>query len=64
LPSLARAAAAKILQKLYQPEGGKIKVNGIGLELIGFTNWRTLLGVVLQQIKIFIDRESVFQSVG
>lgn len=48
-----KSTLLQILQKFYQPESGKIKVNGIDLDLVGFTNWRSLLGVVPQQVKIF-----------
>lgn len=48
-----KSTLLQILQKFYPPESGKIKVNGIDLDLIGFSHWRNLLGVVSQQVKIF-----------
>lgn len=48
-----KSTLLQILQKFYRPESGKIKVNGNDLELIGYESWRTKLGVVPQQIKVF-----------
>ena len=48
-----KSTLLQVLQKFYTSEAGKIKVNGIDLDLVGFSNWRGLLGVVPQQVKIF-----------
>jgi ATP-binding cassette subfamily B protein len=48
-----KSTLLQILQKFYVAEAGKIKANGIDLDLVAFDNWRTLLGVVSQEIKLF-----------
>ncbi len=48
-----KSTLLQILQKFYPHEAGKIKVNGTDLDLISFENWRSKLGVVPQQVKIF-----------
>ncbi|MFN7118592.1 MAG: peptidase domain-containing ABC transporter [Saprospiraceae bacterium] len=48
-----KSTLLQVLQKFYTAEAGKIKVNGIDLDLVGFNNWRGLLGVVPQQVKLF-----------
>lgn len=48
-----KSTLLQLLQKFYQPESGKIRVNGTDLDLIGFESWRSQIGVVPQQIKIF-----------
>jgi len=48
-----KSTLLQILQKFYTAEAGKIKANGIDLDLVAFANWRSKLGVVPQQIKIF-----------
>jgi len=48
-----KSTLLQILQKFYQAEAGSIKANGIDLDLVSFESWRSKLGVVPQQIKIF-----------
>ena len=48
-----KSTLLQILQKFYPPESGAIKANGIDLDLVGFVDWRHLIGVVPQQIKLF-----------
>lgn len=42
-----------ILQKFFAIESGEILVNGTNLDQIGLNNWRSLIGVVSQETKIF-----------
>ncbi len=44
-----------LLQKLYPPENGKILINGIHLNQVTHQSWRSIIGVVPQEIKIFND---------
>jgi len=48
-----KSTLIQILQKLYKPESGKIEVNSIDLEKIPTAQWRKIVGVVPQHIKIF-----------
>jgi len=48
-----KSTLLQILQKFYKPESGKLKANGINLDLLGFEAWRNILGVVPQEIKLF-----------
>jgi len=48
-----KSTLVQILQKLYKPESGKIEVNSIDLEKIPTAQWRKIVGVVPQQVKIF-----------
>lgn len=48
-----KSTLLQILQKFYAPEAGNIRINGIDLDLLSFENWRSQIGVVPQQIKIF-----------
>ncbi|MFT4202381.1 MAG: peptidase domain-containing ABC transporter [Chitinophagaceae bacterium] len=49
-----KSTIAQILQKHYQPESGGIVVNGnVSLDDIALSDWRTVIGVVPQQIHIF-----------
>lgn len=48
-----KSTLLQILQKFYAAESGQIKINGIDLDLLGFENWRSKLGVVPQDIKLF-----------
>lgn len=48
-----KSTILQILQKFYTWEDGKIKINGIDLDLISFENWRSKIGVVSQDIKLF-----------
>ncbi len=49
-----KSTLGNILQKFYQPENGKIIVNGnIGLQEIDENVWRNIVGVVPQDIHIF-----------
>ena len=41
------------LQKFYHPESGFIKINGIDLYMINTNTWRSKIGVVPQNIKLF-----------
>jgi len=48
-----KSTLVQILQKLYKPESGKIEVNSIDLEKIPTAQWRKIVGVVPQHVKIF-----------
>ena len=48
-----KSTLAQIIQKFYTFESGKVKVNGIDLDLLSYSNWRSFLGVVPQQVKLF-----------
>ena len=48
-----KSTTIQILQKFYEAESGKIKVNGLDFDLISTQNWRSIIGVVPQQIKLF-----------
>ena len=48
-----KSTTIQILQKCYEAESGKIKVNGLDFDLISTRNWRSIIGVVPQQIKLF-----------
>lgn len=48
-----KSTLLQILQKFYLGESGKIKVNGIDFDLVSTTNWRSHIGVVSQQVKLF-----------
>jgi ATP-binding cassette subfamily B protein len=48
-----KSTLLQILQKFYQIESGVIKVNKINLDIIGFEDWRSKIGVVPQEIKLF-----------
>lgn len=50
---MGKSTLLKILQKFYAPEGGALKINGIDFDLLDFTDWRTHLGVLPQEIKLF-----------
>jgi ATP-binding cassette subfamily B protein len=48
-----KSTLIQILQKFYKPESGRIEINSIDLTKIQIKNWRKLIGVVPQDIKIF-----------
>ncbi len=48
-----KSTTLQILQKFYAAESGKIKVNGFDFEDISTENWRSMIGVMPQQIKLF-----------
>ena len=49
-----KSTILQILQKFYAPEDGRITVNGTSAwETVSHINWRSTLGVVPQDIKIF-----------
>jgi ATP-binding cassette, subfamily C, bacteriocin exporter len=48
-----KSTALQILQKFYAPEEGKVKVNGVDFDLISTKAWRSIIGVVPQDIKLF-----------
>ncbi|MBK7872237.1 MAG: peptidase domain-containing ABC transporter [Saprospiraceae bacterium] len=48
-----KSTLLQILQRFYIPENGNIILNGESLESYSITDWRKLLGVVPQQIKLF-----------
>ncbi|MBC6993949.1 peptidase domain-containing ABC transporter [Neolewinella lacunae] len=50
---MGKSTLLQILQKFYEKESGSIKVNGIDLELLGLVDWRSHLGVLPQQVKLF-----------
>lgn len=48
-----KSTTLQILQKFYQAESGKIKVNGVDFDLVSTKAWRSIIGVVPQNIKLF-----------
>lgn len=48
-----KSTLLQILQKFYTYESGVVQVNDLSLGDLGFENWRSKLGVVPQQVKIF-----------
>ena len=48
-----KSTLLQILQKFYPIESGKISANKINLDQIGHENWRSKIGVVPQEIKLF-----------
>ena len=48
-----KSTLIQILQKFYHPEGGSVEFNGTPLNNISTTAWRSTLGVVPQDVKIF-----------
>lgn len=48
-----KSTLLQILQKFYSIESGKISANKINLDQIGYENWRSIIGVVPQEIKLF-----------
>ena len=48
-----KSTLIQILQKFYQPEAGSLEFNGRPLNNISTTVWRSTLGVVPQDVKIF-----------
>lgn len=48
-----KSTLTQILQKFYKPESGKIEINSIDLEKIPTKQWRQLVGIVPQEIKLF-----------
>ena len=48
-----KSTILQILEKLYSKEDGKLKVNGIDFDLISTHGWRSIIGVVPQEIKLF-----------
>lgn len=50
---MGKSTLLQLLQKFYAPEGGAVKINGIDFDLLDFADWRTHLGVLPQEIKLF-----------
>lgn len=48
-----KSTLLQILQKFYQPELGSILANDQPLDTIGHQSWRSMLGVMPQEVKIF-----------
>ena len=48
-----KSTLVQILQKFYKPESGKIEINSVDLEKIPTRQWRQLISVVPQDIKLF-----------
>lgn len=48
-----KSSLLQIVQKFYKPESGSIEVNGLKLEDISISEWRSQIGVVPQEVKIF-----------
>ncbi len=48
-----KSTLLQILQGFYEPERGQILVNSQPLSTLSLSNWRGLLGVVPQQVKLF-----------
>jgi ATP-binding cassette subfamily B protein len=50
---MGKSTLLQILQKFYAAESGAIKINGIDFDLLDFVDWRTHIGVLPQEIKLF-----------
>jgi ATP-binding cassette subfamily B protein len=50
---MGKSTLLQILQKFYAAESGSIKINGIDFDLLDFADWRTHLGILPQEIKLF-----------
>lgn len=48
-----KSTLLQIIQKFYKHESGTLKVNGLDLDYISIDHWRSKIGVVPQQIKLF-----------
>ncbi|HMP28526.1 MAG TPA: peptidase domain-containing ABC transporter [Saprospiraceae bacterium] len=48
-----KSTLMQILQKFYFAESGSIKANGVDFSMIAYEPWRSIIGVVPQEIKIF-----------
>jgi ATP-binding cassette subfamily B protein len=48
-----KSTVALLLARLYEPQEGKIEIDGINLKNIGFTDLRSLLNVVPQEVYLF-----------
>jgi len=48
-----KSTLLQILQKFYNYESGSIKVNGIPLNEISIPQWRSRIGIIPQDVKIF-----------
>ena len=48
-----KSTLIQILQKFYKPDAGSVELNGMPLNNISTTAWRSTLGVVPQDVKIF-----------
>ncbi|WP_421826382.1 peptidase domain-containing ABC transporter [Larkinella sp.] len=48
-----KSTLMQLIQRFYQPESGQIKVNNINWADIYTTDWRSMIGVVPQHIKVF-----------
>jgi ABC-type multidrug transport system fused ATPase/permease subunit len=48
-----KSTVALLLARLYEPQEGKIEIDGINLRNIGFTDLRSLLNVVPQEVYLF-----------
>jgi ATP-binding cassette, subfamily C, bacteriocin exporter len=48
-----KSTTLQVLQKFYAAESGKIKVNGIDFDLLSTAAWRSIIGVVPQDVRLF-----------
>lgn len=48
-----KSTLLQLIQKFYAPESGTIRVNGIDLQECATESWRSMLGCVSQEVKIF-----------
>jgi ATP-binding cassette, subfamily C, bacteriocin exporter len=48
-----KSTMLQVLQKFYEGESGKIKVNGIDFDLLSTAAWRSIIGVVPQDVRLF-----------
>ncbi|HYE96384.1 MAG TPA: ABC transporter transmembrane domain-containing protein, partial [Rubricoccaceae bacterium] len=48
-----KTTALRLLQRLYLPDGGTVRVNGSDWRSIPTAEWRSRLGVVPQQVRLF-----------
>ncbi|MEM6769927.1 MAG: peptidase domain-containing ABC transporter [Bacteroidota bacterium] len=50
---MGKSTLLQILQKFYAAESGTIKINGVDIELLDHVDWRSHLGVLPQEVKLF-----------
>jgi subfamily B ATP-binding cassette protein HlyB/CyaB len=48
-----KSTMAKLVQRLYAPESGRVLVDGVDISLIDAAQWRRQIGVVLQENLLF-----------
>jgi ATP-binding cassette subfamily B (MDR/TAP) protein 1 len=57
-----KSTVVNLLERFYDPQGGRITVGGIDLRDLNLREWRASIGLVLQQPMVF--KASVFENVA